>query len=813
MKPFLFGATFFIAVLSSAFSQSTFLEPQRWWFSPLDAIAFRYGFGGWQNPAVLATHPGTEMIGSLSYPAQHHRFQQWAISLIAGNVSLTKIQTRYGDHLISDYGVATGIGNEEVALGISYRWGSGASATRSTPPRLNLGALLHPLPSLALGFSHTQALDTTLAQEHFSLAVRPFANPTATAFASYTVVSQQKFTDGFWRIGFLAEPFDGTRLYATWDATHQLQLGIQLSLTNGFGIQSTFGTDKSFNHRITSFAFRLGGYDRNLRDALFPPQQVYKYTFPQSVAYQTSQLFSKSVAWLSLLQHIERAAQDPNIRGIALNLDRFNLNHAMAWELRRSLQKFRHSGKKIFAYITRGSFPLLLVARVADFVIMDPYGMFLLPGYLAGHTYYKEFLDSLGIAIEEIRLFKYKSALEPLARSSMSEGEKEQLQALVNDWYQHTLQTLQQDGSLSFQQMDSLIDNAIMLSPQEAYRLGLIDTIGRFELLDSVAHHFLPQASVTETYNDRLQMLQNHDAYWQKPARIAVIYAIGICDMEEGIKARSLIKDVKAAVQDPSIKAIVLRVDSPGGDPLASDYIAEELRKAKGKKPVIISQGYVAGSGGYWLSMYGDTIVTTPYTLTGSIGVISGWFYDKGLSKKLHLHLDFVKKGKHSDLWYGYHLPLPLFNITIPHRPLQPEERQRFTAQIQELYQQFLDNVAAGRDTTTDYIHTIAQGRIWSGKRAQTVGLVDVLGSLTDAIAIAKEKAGIAAETPVEIIEYPKAPMVDLSSLFAPRRPISIRTTFYHYLHFRLQHNGEPLLLLPLNLTQLQMLQQLQYQP
>ncbi len=810
--------SFFAAVVYSltivSLTAQPFLPRQEQWFLPIGESVFRYGFGGWQNPAVIAIHPGFELLGSLSYESGDSRFRQWGLSIITANTSFTKIQTRYDSVLISDYAVSSAVGNQTLAAGLSYRWSSGSATLRSPYKAVTAGLLLRPIPELSTGIAYTQALNANTGSGNIEIAIRPFADPTLALFSNYTLNTNQRLRDGYWQIGLITEPLDGFRFFGSWNTHQQFQVGIQLSITNGLGIQTTITTDQQFRHQVSTAGFRLGGYDRNLRSWLFPPAYVYTLDIPKTIAYQTPQLLSKATPWRPFLTRIEKAAADPTIRAIALNLSTLQLNHAMAWELRQALQHFRDRNKKVFVYITNASFPHLLVAAVADVVAMDPYGFIGIPGYVAGHTYYKELLDSLGLRIEEFRLFKYKSALEPLARSSMSEGEKEQLRTLIQDWYRTTLETLAKDSHLSQRQVDSLIDNVAFFNAQQAYEIGLVDTIARYDVLDSLAQQQFPEATKISHYNSTLVELQNRDKRWQNPAKIAVIYAIGICAMDEGIKARSLVKDVEAAVSDESVKAIVLRVDSPGGDPLASDYIATALKKAKGKKPVIISQGYVAASGGYWLSMYGDTIISTPYTITGSIGVIGGWMYDVGLSKKLHLHLDFVQQGKHGDLGFGYTLPLPIIgNITIPHRPLSADEKQRAFKEIRQLYQRFLDNVADGRDTTADYIHTIAQGRVWSGVRAQQIGLVDVLGSLTDAIRVAKKRAGLSDDIPVQIVEYPQPPLFDIASFAPTPRLTQTSLGFADYLRFRLQHQGKPLLLLPLEYLDSVMLELLRYHP
>ena len=294
-----------------------------------------------------------------------------------------------------------------------------------------------------------------------------------------------------------------------------------------------------------------------------------------------------------------------------------------------------------------------------------------------------------------------------------------------------------------------------------------------------------------------------YDNRWGEPPHIAVIYALGACAMDEGIKARSLVNDVEAAGNDPKIKAIVLRVDSPGGDGMASDYIAEAVKKAKKNKPVIVSQGYVAGSGGYWLSMYGDTIVAAPGTITGSIGVIGGWMYNKELKEKLGMSTDLVKAGTHADLGFG--LRLPFLGLGLPDRNLTDLERSKAEHSIRTMYKEFVGKVAAGRKTSPEKIEEVAQGRVYSGEEGKRLGLVDVIGGLEDAIRIARQRAGISPDVQVTIVEMPKPGLIDFSRLMP--RFFGIEQTFaedplIEHLKFRLENNGRPLPLLPLEQMQ-----------
>jgi len=236
--------------------------------------------------------------------------------------------------------------------------------------------------------------------------------------------------------------------------------------------------------------------------------------------------------------------------------------------------------------------------------------------------------------------------------------------------------------------------------------------------------------------------------------------------MNDGINARRLQKVIKKARENDQIKAVVFRADSPGGDILPSDIVAQELRKTAEKKPVIVSQGQVAGSGGYWISMYGDKIVASPWTITGSIGVIGGWFYDAGLNSKLGMTYDNTQIGKHADLGGGP--SLPLLGLGVPVRNLTPEERSSMERWIKGAYDDFVTKVAAGRKMEKDAVDKVGQGRVWTGSDGKEKGLVDELGGMETAIALAKEKAKIGVDEEVVIKELPKPEPLDVS-MFQPK--------------------------------------------
>jgi protease-4 len=500
-----------------------------------------------------------------------------------------------------------------------------------------------------------------------------------------------------------------------------------------------------------------------------------------------------------LLNSIDAAKNDPSVGGIAINTSGLETDAEKLWELREKLKDFKLSGKKVFIFIDRGNIELYHFASVADKIVMDPMGTFFLEGFQMGRTFYKGTLEKIGLGFDEWRFFKYKSGNESLSRDKMSDADREQRQKLMDDWYKIAKTDICEARHLASEQFDQLVNNEVVFLAKQAKEHGLVDSLGRWDTMKELVKKETGSNESFVNPSTLAKFKLPYDNHWGEPPRIAVIYALGTCDMDEGITARKLVKDFEAVADDLRVKAIVLRVDSPGGDGLASDYIAEAMKKVKGKKPIIVSQGFVAASGGYWLSMYADTIVAAPRTITGSIGVRGGWIYNKGLKETLGISTDFVKVGEHADLGFG--MTLPLIGLTIPDRNLTTEERARAESSFKTMYKEFVDKVAVGRKKKFDDIEPIAQGRMWSGLDGKQNGLVDVLGGLETAINIAKERAGIPNDQEITLVEMPKRGLIDFS-MFAPKLfGIETKTAAdptIELLKFRLKHNGEPLPMLPM---------------
>ena len=563
------------------------------------------------------------------------------------------------------------------------------------------------------------------------------------------------------------------------------------------GLTSIAHFDDDAKQSYNTYGIRVGANDRNILSYVTGKNNFVQIELAGGIKYQNFKLFDNSQTLLNLIEQIDAVKNDKSISGIAINLSGSNINKEMLWELREKLNELKSYGKKVYIYIDRAGMDEYHFASVADKIILDPMGTISLTGYIIGRTFLKGTLNMLGLGFHELRYFKYKSAAESFSREDFSEADREQRQRLVDENYNLAQREICEGRNFTPTYFNKLVDSAFIYLPDDAIKLKLADTLARWSDIKSVIDKYENKNNSVVDIS-ALDEFNLPNAYWGSKPKIAVVYAIGGTSMDAGIKARSLVKYVEAAMNSNNVKAIVLRVDSPGGDALAADLIADVLRKNKGKKPVIVSQGYVAASGGYWLSMFADTIVAAPNTITGSIGVIGSFVYNKTLKQDIGMSVDYVKKGKFADLGFG--ATLPLIGLTIPDRDFTDDELRIAETGIKTLYKGFVDKVALGRKKSFDEIEKIAQGRVWSGNDGLRNGLVDVLGGLDTAIKIALAKTGL-TNSEYEIIELPERQWFDLNSILPGFLRIEEKVTedpFIKDLKFRLQYNGIPMPLLPI---------------
>ena len=447
-----------------------------------------------------------------------------------------------------------------------------------------------------------------------------------------------------------------------------------------------------------------------------------------------------------IIGSIKKAKQDDKIKGIKLQSGFIASGWAQAREIRNALKEFKTSGKFIYAYGDYMSQKGYYVSSVADSIFMNPMGMMQLKGLSSEVLYYEDFQNQYGVKMEVIRHGKYKSAVEPYLQDHMSEENRTQIQSLLNAVWGPLRDEVAQSRGLEPATLDALADDLVVTDAEEALAQGIIDGLvyeDDFEDKIKAAMEVDPKEDLKVVDSDKINIqIQEYDN--EISDRIAIVYAQGPILNTKGsadiIGKEAINKAFQEILESDKIKAVVLRVDSPGGDALTSEIILNASRTLKGKKPLVVSMGNVAASGGYYISSLADRIFADPMTITGSIGVLAAFPNIRGMTNRIGINAEQVTTHKNA---MGY----------SPFEPLSEGFEKSTISAIEKVYHTFKSRVSEGRSLSMEIVEEIAQGRVWSGKNAVEIGLVDTLGGLQEAITGAAELAKI---DKYNLVDYPK---------------------------------------------------------
>ena len=459
----------------------------------------------------------------------------------------------------------------------------------------------------------------------------------------------------------------------------------------------------------------------------------------------------KPVGLNTILKNLEKAADDPNIDGIFLDMETVPAGMATLEEIRNKLLEFKESGKFIISYANGYDQKAYYLASLADEIYLNPEGMILFKGLHAQLIFFKGMLDKLEIDMQIIRGpdNKYKSAVEPLLLDKMSEANREQMEKLLNSAWGQMLIAFNESRGISIEELNKIADQLELTSADKALEYHFVDGVMyRDELID------LLKEKTGRKDDEKIRTVafgKYTNAKCRKERkitknRIAVIYAEGSIVQGKGgqdeIGSASLSKTIREVRQKDNVKAIVFRVNSPGGDALASEIIRREVELAGDEMPFIVSMGNLAASGGYWISTNADYIFAQPTTITGSIGVFGIIPNFKQLfNNKLGITFDEVMTNENADF------------IDVM-KPMSDFQKEKLNGEIKKIYNDFTNLVATTRELDVNYVNEIGRGRVWLGVDALDLGLVDQLGGLEDAIAYAADQAELGDE--YRITEYPK---------------------------------------------------------
>ncbi len=553
---------------------------------------------------------------------------------------------------------------------------------------------------------------------------------------------------GPWTAGVAVEPLAGVIFHGSYSENGSVGMGLDLSL--GY---TRISGQASYSDSVIpgniEIEFSSGPYPQ----PALPTKRWVKVKLNGSYSEDGRQFLGSTPTFYGFISKMDSLANDPNVSGILFEMGNFHLSRAQAEEFRELIKKAKQNGKFVVFYAdVLGSSAFLYVAE-ADRIVLAPQGSVSFPGLKVGTYYYKRGLDKIGVFADFERIKEYKTAAEPFTSDTMSEAQKEQLGELLDDFYGHMLDVISVARGMTPESLDALVDIGYF-SAEKAVKAGLADTVAYQDELEDVLEGYAGgKIRKSEDYFGPEPL----DRAWKNDRpKIALIVAEGgIVEGRGGTPpplpipfaagktmGKELAEAFARARKDNSVKAVVFRINSGGGSALGSDLIWREVKLTAEKKPVIVSMGDVAASGGYYIACPATAILATPMSVTGSIGIIGGKLVTAGLYEKLGITKPLLTTGhEHTLMWEET-------------RKFTDEERAFFQQQLREGYDDFTGKVAQGRGISQDSVNAIGRGRVWSGWSAKGIGLVDELGGLLDAIQMAKDQAQL--KNPQVVFYHPK---------------------------------------------------------
>ncbi len=532
-------------------------------------------------------------------------------------------------------------------------------------------------------------------------------------------------------------------------------LGLALILTMGVGglvFLAVSAASKDTGPKVKDKSVLVFDLSLNITDA--DPEYSTGELLEQAVA----ESIPNQIQLRTLLNSLEKASEDDRIVALYLKGGNTAAGNGLATlkEVREALEQFKESGKPIIAYDIDWTEQEYYLSSVADTVVIHPLGSLEMNGLSAQVMFLTGALEKFGVGVQVTRVGKYKSAVEPFLRKELSPENRQQTQQLLSDIWGEYVGSISPSRNLTAAQIGQVVNNQGILMAEEAQQQKLVDRVAYFDQVvtdfkelteESEAEDKLFRQMTIKSYASIPEVLKARQGDAKSDNQIAIVYAEGTIVEGQGVSGQiggdRLAKQLRKIRFDQDVKAVVLRVNSPGGSATASEVISREIELIQAEeKPVIVSMGNLAASGGYWISADADKIFAEPNTITGSIGVFGLLFNVQEIANENGITWDSVKTGKFADLTTGI-------------RPKTPEELAQIQKMVDLIYERFITKVAESRDLPKSKVQEIAQGRVWSGLDAQEIGLVDELGGIEDAIIAAAEVAEL--EDDWKLVEYPKS--------------------------------------------------------
>jgi protease-4 len=761
---------------------------------------------GYWNPAILGYDPSPlDMHFGFSLEDDtHSQYEDWAFFTRMGKLGFGLIHEEgpVGSGFAEHYKLGYGFGSKGHYTGISYNWSNGSSDTLKQNDHFTLASINHFNPWISLGTRFSVALGEKhglpTATYEGGLGLRPFTDRLTLTVDAAAYLDEDSFISGsdrYW-VGLEAEPLDwisvgGRYNLNTKDMT--LQAALQLG-SSAFGTITSTPDDDNLDPGDRGFV-SLCSKDFNQGFFVKPKRNLYARLDLKGLAGEFGWLMSgQHIQLMDFYRQMDALEEHPRVKGLYIYIHPdFAADPTFRHEMRRRILEYKEkTGGEVIFYAEQMSLMDLYLASAGDRRALIPVGGVELNPLGGENLYLAGALEKAGLKVESFAVGRWKGAVEPMTRSSMSDDVRNNVGRLLNELYVVMQDAIAEGYGMDAAEMDEILANW-MLTPDMAQELGLVDTLLYKDEVESwVTGEEEKEKSHGITFEFKLGgdsanggkivplaslLPRDIKRHWEAEPEIAVIYAGGpiVSGKSLGpfmIGDETLVAQFKAARENEKIKAVVFHIDSPGGSAYASDLVWREMGKLAEDKPLIVVQGFIAASGGYYLSMQADTILSSPLTITGSIGVAAAIPFNHGLLQASGLNTDGVVAGKPTTFG-GAPVMAPInldaggAAIRFPtvgfySRPLEEKQDTQLRASVRFIYDDFVAKAAGGRGKSWEEIHEVAQGQVWSGPTALDFGLVDAMGSLEDGIELARQKVGLKKDRFALSEIYPRLGLKDL---------------------------------------------------
>lgn len=691
--------------------------------------------------------------------------------------------------------------SNSIFLGFEHRWNSPGSPNYNYFTSWDMGMLYREYSFLSLGLvirniNKPAFLDKNLPMIYnVGAGFRPFGNRFT---VSFDIEFQEAVRDVDTVTALKLEPFDGVQFRADYKDTGRFGFALTFNMPNlGFGVGTNNKTLENTGYlKLSTASYRSATPAGNI---------FYEVILGGEIADKPSRpaLFkSPEMNMLDILDMFEKVKRDSSVSGLVLKIYPMDIGFGKIQELRSKIEELRNNHKKIYAYLETADIKSYYLAAACDRIFLPSMGEVMLAGLKAEFLFYKDTLDKIGIKADVEHVGKYKSAGEEMTNSGLSSEHRENMNVLLDDWFAQVTKDVANDRGFNAEELKNKINKG-PFTAKEALKEKLVDELAYFEEIPEAVRK-LDGIYISIVNEFALRFKHYHRENWKVPPEIAVIYVTGMISSgynftdvlfgEETTGSESVALALRMAKNIPSIKGVIIRIDSGGGSAVASDRIWHAIMSTRESKPVVISMGDVAASGGYFIASAGNVVVSNAGTLTGSIGVVSMKYSLKGLYEKIGIKREIIKRGEHADLFSSYD-------------EFSKDEKEIVQKLLLDTYDQFIDRVSFGRKIPKEKVLEAAEGKVATGKMAKDAKLIDELGGLDTAVKFVKKEANIPENEDVNFIILPEYHTKSASdyAVFAIFPSLQQRESYSKldikmlepFLKFNKFKDNEPLFLMP----------------